>query len=145
MSERGTFVTSFLYDDRLVSVLRAALVRVARSGLMSEWPLGSETRMFSGVMHGGYGGEESISDMPAIIEDDILPNLPAGHGQFSIVVMPEQEEYTRLFVFSKGEVTDYWLNNKSGREMSEPLPPPGPTLNISDIARVEKGLTPPTD
>jgi hypothetical protein len=145
VSERGTFVTSFLYDERLVPVLRAALVRVARAGLMSEWPIGSETRMFSGVMHGGYGGEESISDMPACIEDDILPNLPPGHGQFSIVVMPEWEECTRLFVISKGEVTDCWLNNETGRKMSEPLPEPGPRLNISEIARAEKGLTPPTE
>jgi hypothetical protein len=143
VSERGTFVTSFLYDETLVPVLRAALSKVARPGSLAEIGPPSEhtlfpTRAFAGVMHGGYGGEESILDMPSCIEDDILPNLPSDHGQFSIAVMPEWEEYTRLFVIAKGTVTDFWLNNEAGREMSEPLAPPPPRLNISDIAR---GLT----
>lgn len=149
MSERGTFVTSFLYDEGLVPVLRAALVKVARKGSFTQCFQPSEQSTmtaFAGVMHGSYPGEESLADMPNLIEEDILPNLQPDHGQFSIVVMPECEEYTRLFVFHKGEVTMTWLNNDVGRradawdkEMAKPAPPP---LNISDIARAEKGLTP---
>lgn len=155
MSERGTFVTSFLYDERLVPVLRAALTRCARPGSLADiWPPSKDTLFptcaFAGVMHGGFGGEESIVDMPAVIEDEILPHLPPEHGQFSIVVMPEDDSYTRLFVISKGVCTATWINTEEGRKMTavdheiaNPTPPV--VRNISDIARAEKGLTPKSE
>jgi len=153
MSERGTFVTSFLYDPTLAPILRAALELVARPGSLTEIYPGpapnvprEETRAFAGVMHGTYSGEESLTDMPNLLDEEVVPRLDPEHGQFSIVVMPEDESYTCLFVFPRAstEYTVTWLNNETGRHLSEPLPDPGPRLNISDIARAEKGLTPPT-
>lgn len=145
MSERGTFVTSFLYDPALSPILREALEQVARPGSLTEiYPAAPNaqhevTRAFAGVMHGGYPGEEALTDMPCILDEEVCPKLDPEHGQFSIVVMPEWEEYTCVFIFPKGstEYTVTWLNNETGHELAKPLPDPGPRLNISEMAREE--------
>lgn len=114
MSERGTFVTSYLYDyANIVPVLRAALPKICRKweGSMLELrPPGNDseekTRAFMGVMHGGYMGEEAF-EMEQFIEDEIIPGLPAEHGEFSISVLPDSERYAAVFTIHNRKVKRY--------------------------------------
>jgi len=100
MSERGTFVTSFLYDVGVAPILERLLPAVCRRGCMwvnlRDPGAGQEARVISGLMHGGYDGEEAWQ-MDNFIEDVLLPALPEYHGDFSIVVLPEWEEHTTIF------------------------------------------------
>lgn len=112
MSERGTFVTSYLYDwPNLAPVLSKMLPRICREGTLvhsdHEAPLGSGVfmpRFFAGLMHGGYGGEEAHM-MEAFIQDELLPELPEKHGQFSIVVMPEWDQHSVVFSIKDRHMT----------------------------------------
>lgn len=105
MSERGTFVTSFLYDWKTISPILAELLpKMCRpDGLVSfRWPekSGAEdqdiARWFAGIMHGSYSTEESWQ-MEQMIGDELLPALPENHGKFSIAVLPEGEEGATVF------------------------------------------------
>lgn len=108
MSERGTFVTSFLYDhNRLGPILERLLPNACRQDCMYVLLRDPETqaaRMIAGLMHGSYAGDE-LNDMEREIENEIIPALPEEHGQFSIVVMPEREEYTTVYTIKDGVVT----------------------------------------
>ena len=120
MSERGTFMTSFLYDTRLAGILAPLLTKVARGRrLVADFhPMAlDEARAYFGVMHGGYAGEEAW-EMQQLIEDEILPALPEEHGTFSITVTPEDEKHTVLFTFGRGkEYMMYRLNPKLATEV----------------------------
>lgn len=106
MSERGTFVTSFLYDyPTLIGPLDAVLKRVVRGG--TALILGNN-RWYSGMMHGGYPGEEAY-EMQDLILEELVPALPEKHGQFSIAVMPENEEYSAVYSIKDRVVTKYAL------------------------------------
>jgi hypothetical protein len=105
MSERGTFVTSFLYDwTNLSPVLERLLPKVCRKDALCafRWPEGLGVtdqhlaRWFSGLMHGGHGGEEALI-MEEFINDVLLPALPEEHGEFSICVLPEWQQHTTVF------------------------------------------------
>ena len=111
MSERGTFVTSYLYDYiALAPLLRRLLPQICRDGCAPiEYTIGLDdpgerTRMFAGIMHASWSGEEVLT-MDAWINDVLLSELPAEHGHFSIVVVPESDIYTAVFSIYKREVT----------------------------------------
>lgn len=107
MSERGTYVTSYLYDPALGPVLKKHLEGVTREGTMlvrePEVVLSIDRHIhfIAGLMHGGYPGEER-SQMRDCVEG-LLLDLPANHGQFSIIVMPEHETAAAMFVVSARE------------------------------------------
>lgn len=105
MSERGIFTTGFIYDQRLIPILCDRLSRICRShtDLRVEGD-----RIVSGRMHGTYPTEEAF-EMELFISDELLPALPAEHGDFQIVVIPEWEEATTMFSIKKGKATKYKL------------------------------------
>jgi hypothetical protein len=122
VSERGTFVTSFLYDHRVVPALRKWLPQICRTwegedghphvALTENEVRGSGglylsgdglPRFFSGLMHGGYSGEEALE--VEMLLDELLPLLPADHGEFSICVMPEHQQSTTVFTLFERDVT----------------------------------------
>ena len=114
MSERGTFMTSFLYDERLAGILAPLLTKVARGQrLIADFhPQALDAaRAFFGVMHGGWPGEEAY-EMKQLIDDEIVPALPEDHGTFSITVTPEMEKYTVLFDFGRGKEYNMYILNR---------------------------------
>ena len=114
MSERGLFMTSFLYDNRpdVVDVLRKAFNEISARTRATLHENGKDdkhgTRFFCGMMHGGFGGEEAIWDMPCAIEQDILPHLPKEHGSFTITVTPEMAECARVWEIKNAEIVNEW-------------------------------------
>lgn len=109
MSERGTFVTSFMYDwPNLVPVLKRLLPLICRPGTFITF----EDRFFAGLMHGTYQSEESW-EMEQFLLDEVVPALPAEHGEFSVVVCPESEDWTTVFTVKNGVVLR--------RKVGEPL------------------------
>lgn len=105
MSERGAFVTNFVYDNEVVGpVLREALWSVSRKDCFMVLTTEQGDRVFSGLMHGGYPGQESLI-MEMCIFDRIVPRLPEKHGKFSIAVLPDDETAATIFTIKDRAVT----------------------------------------
>lgn len=111
MSERGTFVTSFLYDcERIGPLLEKMLPRVCRENccwVVLRDPEGGWPRILCGLMYGSHGGEEAW-DMENLAED-IVAELPLEHGCFDICVMPEWEQYSLIIHFQDRAYTIHQL------------------------------------
>lgn len=104
MSERGTFVTSYLYSGQAACILQEQLPKltvvvehyIGRCG-DNERPV-----WFAGQIKGHYQGEE-LDLMEDWVERHLIPALPSVHGVFSIVVMPELCQKTKVFTFYCGK------------------------------------------
>lgn len=95
MSERGTFITSFLYDWHMLQPILQALQQNARYLL----PIAADHYVIAGVLHGTWSSEEAW-EFENETSELISMALPEKHGQFSVVVMPESEEYTVVFTWN---------------------------------------------
>lgn len=90
MSERGTFITSFLYDGRVVPVLQETLPKLAHTILAYDAQCMTIKRpvWFAGQIKGSYFGEE-IELFERWVEKILIPALPKEHGLFEMVVLSE--------------------------------------------------------
>lgn len=99
MSERGTFVTSFLYDQSVVGALRSELPKIAKciTEIVTTDSLEQRvTRAFTGIIRSSYSGGEAAY-MEQWLDEELLPVLPQEFGHFEIAVLPENAIDLRLF------------------------------------------------
>lgn len=113
MSERGTFITSYLYCGKAAKALAETLPEFATIVVAQEAhaPCGAgdppnvsrRPVWFSGLVKRGWSGEEA-HDAEMWVLEKLLPALPDKHGMFSIVVLPEGEEHTLRVTIHNREV-----------------------------------------
>lgn len=101
MSDRDTFVTSFLYDEKIVEPLCNALLDICSLPTSRQAKVGDKHRV---VMYAGIIGN-SFAYLDAWVRDTLLPALPREHGFFQIIVLPERGE-PRLFAFKDGKLCE---------------------------------------
>lgn len=99
MSDRDTFVTSFLYDEKLVESLSEALLQITFMPVTKQARVNDTLRtvMYAGII------SNSFAHLDAWVRDTLLPALPREHGFFQIIVLPERGE-PRLFAFKDGKL-----------------------------------------
>jgi len=97
MSDRDTFVTSFLYDEAIVQPLSEALLDFT-APISRQARVGNKLRtvMYAGIM------KNSFAHLDAWVRDKLLPALPIEHGFFQIIFLTERGE-PRLFAFKDGK------------------------------------------
>lgn len=105
MSERGTFVTSFLYDGKVVPVLQKTLPKLAHTILTHEGQgiNGKRPVWFAGQIKGTYHGQE-LELFERWVDEILKPALPSEHGVFEIVVLSENASCPCMMIsFKNGE------------------------------------------
>lgn len=102
MSERGTFITNYIYDPAVRPVLLKHLPSICRVRPDAFVVMIGGT-VFAGWMHGSYCGEEAYQ-MEVFIDDVLVPALPELHVEFSIAVLPDDASAARVFTICNRKV-----------------------------------------